>query len=196
MPSVDRRYFESLMQGKELSLRQLAARMNLSHSQLSLAFSGERKIQLNEAVQLASIFGEPLHRIVEAAGVAVGHIGPSRVSVVGAMNGDGTVSLYGNDIIERTPAPEGLPADCVAVQARTGGSPLDWLDAAVFFMPPLRGVDSAVLGRFALCQIENGPAVLAGVRRGYVPGTHNLRGPYNADSVKLESASVVVMTRN
>ena len=37
---VNRRYFESLMQDKDLSLRGLAKLMDMSHSQLSLTFSG------------------------------------------------------------------------------------------------------------------------------------------------------------
>lgn len=39
MADVNRRYFESLMQAKDLSLRALAKRMGMSHSQLSLAFA-------------------------------------------------------------------------------------------------------------------------------------------------------------
>lgn len=196
MSEVDRRYFESLMQSQDLSLRSLAKRMGMSHSQLSLAFSGDRKMQLQEAAQLSSIFGEPLHRIVEAAGVAVRPYTNSRVSVIGSTRGDGTVELYDETVIERTSAPSGMPEDTVAIQCRTGGSPLEWLDGWIFFCARPSGVDAAALGRFAFCRIKDGPACMASVRRGYKDNTFNLRGPYNADSVKLDVASVVVWTRN
>lgn len=196
MSDVNKRYFESLMQAHDLSLRSLAKRMGMTHSQLSLAFSGDRKLQLQEAAQLSSIFGEPIHRIVEAAGVSVRPFNTSRVSVIGAMQGDGTVDLYGEDVIERTSAPEGLPDDGFAIQCRTGGSPLDWLDGWVFFCRKADGVESAVLGRFAFCQIKDGPACMASVRRGYRENSFNLRGPFSADSVKLNRASIVVFTRN
>ena len=196
MADVNKRYFESLMQGKELSLRGLAQRMGMSHSQLSLTFSGDRKLQLDEAAMLASIFGEPLHRIVENAGVAVRTLVNNWVSVIGAMQGDGTVLMHEEGVIERTTAPEGIPEDGIAVQARTAGSALDWLDGTVFFMPRVQGVDSAILGRFALCKIKGGPFVMASVRRGYQDNTYNVRGPYSADSVRLESATPVVISRN
>ena len=57
-------------------------------------------------------------------------------------------------------------------------------------------VDPAALGRLAFCQIKGGPAVMASVRRGYQEGSYNLRGLYTADSVRLESAALVLITRN
>lgn len=184
------------MQGKELSLRGLAQRMGMSHSQLSLTFSGDRKMQLDEAAKLSSIFGEPLTRIVENAGVAIRSFNHSRVSVIGAMHGDGIVAMHPEDVIERTSAPEGMPDDGVAIQCRTASSQLDWMDGWVFFCAKPEKVDQAALGRFCLCQIKDGPFVMASLRRGYQDGTVNLRGPYSADSVRLESASVVLFSRN
>ena len=196
MTGVNRRYFDSLMQGKDLSLRGLAKRMGMSHSQLSLTFSGDRKMQLDEAAQLSSIFGEPLHRIVEAAGVVVQNFNTQRISVIGAMQGDGTVAIHEEGVIERTHAPEGLPEDSIAIQVRTSSSTLDWLDGTVFFCAHPNGVDSAILGRFSYCQIKDGPACMAAVRRGYKDGTFNLRGPYNADSVALTFATPVLFSRH
>lgn len=196
MADVNRRYFESLMQAKDLSLRGLAKRMEMSHSQLSLVFSGVRRMQLEEAAQLSSIFGEPLYQIVEAAGVSVRPVGTHRVSVIGAMQADGTVHKTPEGTVERTSTPDGMPEDSIAIQARTSGSPLDWLDSTVFFCPKPNGVSNSALGRFSYCQIKDGPAVMASVRRGYLPDTHNLRGPYNADSVRLEFATPVLYSRH
>lgn len=195
MADVDRRYFDSLMMDKGLSLRSLAQRMGLSHSQLSLAFNGHRKLQLEEVAQIASIFGQPITRVIEAAGVPV-RSGSSRVSVIGAMNGDGTVSMHPAGTIERTAAPSDLPEGGVAVQARTAGTPLAWLDGWIFFCPKPDGVDPASLGRFALVQIKAGPAALATVTRGYQTGTHNLAGPLAMTNAALEWASPVLFTRN
>lgn len=196
MAEVNRRYFESLMQAKDLSLRALAKRMDMSHSQLSLVFSGVRRMQLEEAAQLSSIFGEPLYQIVEAAGVSVRPVGTHRVSVIGAMQSDGTVQNTPAGVVERTSTPDGMPEDSIAIQARTSSGPLDWLDSTVFFCPKPSGIDAAILGRFAYCQIKDGPAAMSSVRRGYLPNTHNLRGPYNADSVRLEFATPVLYSRH
>ncbi len=196
MSDVNRRYFDGLMQDKKLSLRGLAQRMGISHSQLSLTFSGGRRLQLDEAAQLANILGEPLHRIVENAGIAVRSNHGIRVSVVGAVKGDGTVEMNPDGTVERTSAPEHMPDDSIALQCRTAGSPLDWMDGWVLFCPPLNGVNPTILGRFCLVQIKDGPAVLAGVKRGYHEGTFNLSGPFVRESAPLLSATPVLWTRN
>jgi transcriptional regulator with XRE-family HTH domain len=196
MDGVNRRYFENLMADKKLSLRALAQKMGMQHSQLSLAFSGTRRLQLDEVAQLSHIFGRPLVEVVEAAGVQVKPVASSRVSVVGAVQGDGTITFNRAGDIERTTAPEELGAKAQAVQARTAGTGLDWLDGAVLFYEPGEGVQPAAIGRLSLVQIENGPAVLAAIRRGYVAGTYNLSGLYRAENVKLAWATPILLTRH
>jgi len=195
MNEINKRFFENLMADRKLSLRALASRMGMNHSQLSLTFSGARKMQLEEAAQLSSIFGEPLHKIVEAAGVSVTPVAGKRAQVIGTIGGDGTVSLYGPEIVERTHAPEGLPPDCIAVQARTASTPLGWMDGFVFFCRPHDGASQALYGSLCLVQIKGGPAVVATVARGYKDGTVNLSGPHSAESVKLEWGTPVMLIR-
>lgn len=195
MASVDRRFFETLMASKKLSLRSLATRMEMSHSQLSLTFSDQRRMQLDEATKLAEIFGVPLHRIAEAAGVADARSNGKRVDVLGAMAGNGTVEIYGDGIIERTIAPDGMPDNIVAVQAHTADSPSSWMDGFVFFFVKPSQVEPDAIGRFCYAKIEDGPAVMATVRRGYRTGTFNLSGPFTKDSERLEWASPVLLTR-
>ncbi len=194
MNEINRRYFDSLMAGRSLSLRGLATKMGMSHSQLSLALGGNRKFQTDELVKISDIFGEPVTRVMENAGVRMGS--GRRVSVIGAGRGDGTVELYGKDVIERASLPEELPDNVAAVQFRTAGTPLEWLDGAVVFFREPTDLDPAALGRLAFCQIKGGPAVITGVRRGYRENTFNLFGPYNADSVTLETASPILVTRH
>lgn len=196
MSDVNRRFFEALMAEKKLSLRALAARMEMNHSQLSLTFSGGRRMTLDEASQLSQIFSVPLHRVVEAAGVSVKPYGGKRVPVIGAMQGDGTVEMYGKKVVERTTAPEDIPADSIGIQCRTSGTPLEYMDGWVFFARESKGGDYAFMGRVCLCQITGGPAVIALVKRGYQEGTSNLSGPYRQDSARLDWATPVILTRN
>ncbi|MNP93485.1 hypothetical protein D3C85_60090 [compost metagenome] len=192
---VDRRFFETIMSSKKLSLRALASRMDMKHSQLSLTFSGQRRMQLDEATKMAEIFGVPLHRIAEAAGVADARSNGKRVDVLGAMTGNGTIDMYGEGFIERTIAPDGMPDDVVAIQAHTADSPASWTDGWVFFCLRPSQVEPDAIGRFCFAKIEDGPAVMATVRRGYRVGTFNLSGPYAKDSERLEWATPVILTR-
>lgn len=195
MGELNRRYFEALMSDKRMSLRALAAQMGMGHSQLSLTFSGARKLQLDEAAQLSNIFGVPIHEIVENAGVLVRSNSGRRVSVVGAMRGDGTVEMYGPDVVERTAAPGDLPDDALAVQCRTAGSMLDYVDGWVVFFRQPGGVAPDALGRFCFCKIKDGPMTLATVRRGYSNGHHNLTGFVSRENVTLEHASPILLIR-
>lgn len=195
---INRRYFDGLMADRRMSLRGLAKVMDMSHSQLSLAFNGARKLQLDEVAKISSIFGEPLHRVVENAGVSVRPVSGRMVPVIGAVMGDGTID--GNSeggAIERASAPSELPVDAEAVQCRTAGTTLSWADGWVLFFrsPQAKIVDPAVLGRFAYCKIKKGPRVLATIRRGYREGTHTLSGFYNKESAALEFAVPVLVIR-
>lgn len=193
---VDRRFFEGLMRDKDLSLRALAKRMGLGHSQLSLTFSGERRLQLDEAIQLSSIFGVPLSRIVQAMGIQAAPVGDTRVSVIGSVTGDGTVKPHDGDAIDRTSAPPGVPDDGMAVQFRTAGTPLEWLDATVMFCAKPEGISPSVLGRLCLVQIKGGPMAVAAVRRGYAENSYNLTGPCVRDSARLEWCTPVLFSRH
>jgi transcriptional regulator with XRE-family HTH domain len=189
--TVDKRFFKALMAQQKLSMRAVAARMGLGHSQLSLTFSGKRRMQLDEANQLAKIFGVPLARVAEAAGIA--SVRDTRLPMLGFMRGDGTVELL--DRPERTPSPDGLPEGAIALQAHTADSGNAWLDGWSFFCVRPSEVAGDAVGRFCYAKIEGGAAVLATVRRGYQVGTFNLSGPYTAESVVLEWASPVLLSR-
>lgn len=189
--TVDKRFFKALMAQQKLSLRAVAARMGMGHSQLSLTFSGKRRMQLDEANQLAMIFGVPLARIAEAAGIE--GVRDTRLPMIGVMRGDGTVQLL--DKPERTPSPEGLPEGVVVIQAHTADSANAWLDGWSFFCVRSSEVAGDAVGRFCYAKIDRGARVLATVRRGYQLGTFNLSGPYTVESVTLEWAAPVLMSR-
>lgn len=189
--TVDKRFFKALMAQQKLSLRALATKMDMGHSQLSLTFSGKRRMQLDEANHLAKIFGVPLARVAEAAGIA--EVRDRRVPMLGFIRGDGTIDVL--DKPERISAPEGLPEGVIVLQAHTADSPNAWLDGWSFFCVRPSEIAGDAVGRFCYVKIEGGAQVLATVRRGYQVGTFNLSGPHTAESVVLEWASPVLLSR-
>lgn len=187
--NVNKHYFKGLMDARRMSMRGLAQRMNMQHSQLSLTFNGQRKLSLDEAAQLSQIFGVPLSDIALNAGVSVRPTAGRRVSVIGFVGNEGIVTMNPPDVIERADAPGDLPDECVAVQCRTADTPLSWMDSWVMFCRPAAGFAPDMLGRFCLAKIKDGPAVVATVKRGYRDGTCNLSGPYQRENVVLEWAT-------
>lgn len=195
MSNVNKPYFLDLMQGRRLSLRGLAKKMNMQHSQLSLTLSGQRKMTLDEAAQLSQIFGVPIHEIVGNTGVVVRPVSGRRVSVMGFVGRDGIVTVNPPETIERTDAPANMPDDCVAIQCRTADTPLSWMDGFVMFSKKPDGLAPDATGRFSLVKIQNGPVVAATVKRGYREGTYNLSGPHQSENELLDWATPFVLAR-
>lgn len=193
--TVNKPYFIDLMQGRRLSLRGLAQRMGMQHSQLSLTLSGQRKMQLDEAAQLSQIFGVPLAEIAINAGVTVRPTAGRRVSVIGFVGQEGVVTMNPPDVIERTDAPGDLPDECAAIQCRTAETPLSWMDGWILFCRQEDRVNPLVMGRFSLAKIKDGPIVTATIKRGYRDGTCNLSGPYQRENVSLEWATPMLVGR-
>jgi len=190
---TNKAFFEDLIRDRRLSLRQLAKRMDILPSQLSLTFNGKRRMQISEAVKIAQILGTPINEVMVNAGIEEAAMGRKRCKVVGAMAGIGVVNKTAN--IERTIAPEGLPTDSMAIQARTAETPLSWMDGWVFFCTVKQSPEE-LLSRFCYIGIDDGQEVMATIQRGYTPGTYNLSGPYQASSQRLSWACPVVQTRN
>ena len=193
---VNRRYFEGLMADRGLSLRQLAARMGMSHSQLSLTFSGTRRMQLDEACKLAEILGVTLQQVALNAGISGASNAGRRVAVIGALRGAGEVELNDGDAIQRTLCPDGMPVNVEAIQARTADSPLAWMDGFVFFYDPEAKGNGGTLGRFCLIKLADGRQVIATMRRGYQEGTCGLSGPFNSEGEQIDWATPILFTRH
>lgn len=194
MPDVNRRYFDALLSERGLSLRGLAQRMDMTHAQLSLTFSGSRRMQIDDAIKIANIFGEPLLRVIEHSGATTLPATSRRVPVVGAVQGDGTIET--SKTKELAIPPVEMSEGMVAVQFRTADTPLSWMDGWVVFCSEPSDVNASAISRLCYVQIDKGPKVIAFVKRGYKDGSYNLRGPYHADNVALAWASPIILTRN
>jgi transcriptional regulator with XRE-family HTH domain len=195
MSKVKKKYFLDLMEGRKLSLRGLAQKMDMQHSQLSLTLSGQRKMQLDEAAKLSQIFGRPLAEIAVAAGVEVRPTSGKRVDVIGFVGKDGTLTINPKELIERADAPPNLPDGSVAIQFRTNESPLEWMDGWVAFGQQGDAVSPESYGRFSMCKIKDGPIVVATPKRGYREGTFNLSGPYPRENAPLDWACPLLICR-
>ena len=192
MSTVNKQYFLDLMAARKLSMRGLAKRMEMNHSQLSLTLSGQRRMQLDEAAALSDVFGVPLHDIALAAGIDSRPAAGKRVTVTGFVGGDGTVT---GGAYDRTDSPLALPENAAAIQFRTADTPLSWMDAWVCFYVPRDTVAPDAIGRFCIASVAGGSMVVATVKRGYTEGTYNLSGPHTANNVQLDWAAPLLFAR-
>lgn len=70
--TVDKSWFEMLMERNGLSLRAVARKMDIDASALSRALNSKRKLKPEEIKQLADILGQPAARVLEHIDVAAG----------------------------------------------------------------------------------------------------------------------------
>lgn len=193
---VNRRFFDGLLADREMSLRQLATRMGMTHSQLSLTFSGSRRMQLDEACKIADIFGVTLQQVAVNAGIQGAAQAGRRVTLVGALRGTGEIELNDGGTIQRALCPDGLPPKTEAIQARTTDTPLAWMDGWVMFYDPATRNGIGASGRLSYIQLADGRHVVATIRRGYSEGSFRLSGPYNSEDERISWASPILMTRH
>lgn len=191
---MNRRYLDNLLNDQGMSMRSLAKLMNMKHSQLSLTFSGARRLQLDEAVKMSSIFGVPLQVIAANAGTTDRFEDGARISVTGAMRGTGIVEPLEVGGAARVSVPAGfVTKDAVAAQARTADTPLSWMDGVVWVCRPMHSVGEGI-GRLCWLTLPDGREVIATPRRGYAENRFNLTGPFQAENTEVTSGLVVLLT--
>lgn len=189
-PEVDTRYFKQLLAARGISLRQLAERMNMTHSQLSLTFSGKRRMQLDEAATLAQFFGVTLQDIAAATGVELATKADRFCPVTAFVGEDGAIAPLSER--EQIRIPADLPDTVEAIQVR---SPRSWLDGWWLFYEAADSVRPEAIGQTSLCVATNGQRLLGVVGRGYHQHCYRIVTQLGVVEMKLLSATPILMAK-
>jgi len=193
--SINTQWFRDKLADKQLSQRGLARLMDLDSSAVSLMLRGKREIKLAEAAAMARLLGATAEEVLVNAGANVPKAS-DRVPVLGTMAGDGHIIWQPAPVLGTVPrpAPE-LPEGTRAVQCRSAGSDLDYMEKWVFYIPePRNTVEPESLERLSVVKPKGGAARIAQVRRGYQPHRWNLSGPAgSATDVELEYAVPILL---
>lgn len=193
--AINTTWFREKLAEKELSQRGLAKLMGLDSAAVSLMLRGKREMRIAEAAMIANFLGVSTEEILHHVGPAVD--GPSPVPIIGTVNGSSGRVKWGEGLGE-VPRPVGdLPLNVAAIQCRTSGTVLDYMDRWVLFIPQphdSRHVRPECIERLSLVRPSGGDSMLAVVRRGYAPGRWNLRGPViNAEETELDYAAPILL---
>lgn len=78
---VDKAWFEDQLRHNQISARQLAKRMGIDPSALSLIFSGARRLKNEEAAALALNLNVPLADVLSHAGVNMAGVARPTISI-------------------------------------------------------------------------------------------------------------------
>lgn len=191
---INTSWFRDKLAEKQLSQRGLAKLMGLDGAAVSLMLRGKREMRIAEAAMIANLLGVSTEEVIAHVGPAKQE--PSPVPIIGTVNGGGRVR-WGEGLGE-VPRPIGdLPLRCAAIQCRTAGTPLDYMDRWMLFIPQPHDsgeVRPECVDRLSIVRPAGGDSLLAQVRRGYAPGRWNLRGPVvNAEETELDYAAPILL---
>jgi transcriptional regulator with XRE-family HTH domain len=169
---IDTQYFKDRLADRRMSQRELARKLGIDHSAVSLMLRGKRRMTLTEAADIARLIGAPASEVIAHAGVRMDSDG-AMVSIAGWMDGTGEVhSLEAGDSVP-IPSRE-LPCDTMAVQCRTSGGDLEHMDGWILFSAMPRGFDPAAIGRTSLVRLRNGQMRIGFVKRSYKTARYSL----------------------
>lgn len=172
--TIDTKWFRERLAEAGLSQRQLAKKLGLDQSAVSLTFTGRRRMQFKEAADIARLMGLPVSDVLQHAGVPI-DAGKPTVPMCSIYDGHGESHCIGIETAERIVPPQPMPEGSTAVQCRTAGSPIEHMDGWVLFCEP--PTEKVPLGQFCRVKIRNGIKVIGVVRKNYKKGRYNISGP-------------------
>lgn len=188
--SIDTKWFSQQLAERGLSQRELARKLGLDQSAISLTFRGKRQMKFAEAADIARLLGLPVSDVLKNAGVPLDE-GKQTVPLMGYMDGQGEVHCLHVENAERIVSPVPMPDGSAAIQCRTSGTPLEYMDGWMIFKE--RPTTQPPLDQFCIVKIKGSIRTLGTLRRGYKKGRWNISGPaINVTDADLEWASPIV----
>lgn len=162
--TVDKAWFLSKLEDQHLSVRGLARQMEIDASAVSRMFSGQRKIQMDEAKQIAHFLRVPVAEVMRHAGVSVDLDGmPTRIMLASVISEDGTLTRMKEprplpqSVIDRAQAAIARAGNgqIIAAQIRAATGPLAIWDDAVVLFKATEVVEPPAIGALSICRIRD-----------------------------------------
>lgn len=152
---IDREWFLQKLGENKKSVRGLARHMQVDPSAVSRMFSGERRMKMDEASQIALFLGVHVKEVLQHAGVAIDLDGqPTRILLAATIDGDGWLHNLKEPralpqyVIDRAHAAIAGASNTriIAAQIRADKGPLAVLDDAVVLFKHSDSFNPAMTG--------------------------------------------------
>ena len=199
--TIDRDWFLQQLEEKHKSVRGLARHMDIDASAVSRMFSGQRRMRMEEANQIAVFLGAPVKEVLAHAGVAIDLDGqPTRILLAATIDENGHMHRLNDprplpqSVIERAQAAIGKRnTKVIAAQIRASKGPLSVMDDAVVLFCHTEIVEPAAIGSLAIYRNKKGDQFLGRVERARKTGEAYCICPNGkADETILVTASPVL----
>lgn len=203
-PTINKSWFVTALRDAERTQADLAGLLEISPSQISKLFKGERRVQLDEVVAIANFLHKPIREVLINLGVplddSVGGAGAStkQIPIIGKIELDGTLTIDLKKTDHRkVDAPGRVPPGtaAVVVPASVADSALSIAGLYFFVIPD--AIDPGAIGRLAVVRQQRGPWLLRTVRPGLEPGKYDLVGGPNGteENQQIIAAGPILLIR-
>lgn len=198
---VNGEWFHTKLKDSNKSLRGLARHLNIDPSAASRMFSGERRMKMEEASQIALFLGVPVSEVQKHAGVSMSVTGyETQILLAAVISESGTVERLEEPrplpqpIIEKALLAVGLGnGRVIAAQVRATEGPLAIWDDAVILFHHTDTVEPSAIGSLAICRNREGAQFLAKLDRARKTGEARIVSPGGQVSEALLSTATPVI---
>ncbi|RJT42109.1 XRE family transcriptional regulator [Mesorhizobium waimense] len=202
-PVIDKDWFiEKLAEGGK-SVRGLARHLGVDASAVSRMLSGQRKMKMEEANEIARFLGAPISEVLVHSGVSIDLDQQSTSILLAAI-------IDERGIMEKLADPKPLPqavieraqasitvhgnSRIIGAQIRALTGPLSVMDDAVVLFRHSDSVDPAAIGVLSICRTRDGEQFFGKVERARKTGeAHVICATGEARDVLLEAATPVLV---
>lgn len=200
--NVDKDWFLQKLREKRSSVRKLAKHLEIDPSAVSRALSGQRKIRIDEATNIAKFLGVTVSEVLNHTGV-YDSINKEKRNILLAAE------INKNGQIVNIPNPKPLSSpfitrahaaiswadnhEIIAAQIRASDGPLVMFDDAIVLFRPSEQIELDAIGFLAICRSRRDEQIMARIERARKTGEALIiRIDGKADEVTLETATPVL----
>jgi hypothetical protein len=192
--AMNKAWFLSQFAARKTSQRQLAFKMGMEPSALSLIVNGKRKLSAVEAGDLAKHLGTTLEDVMRHAGASVPNHTGRDVPIVGTATDKLEVRMTRPHGPQNVAAPAGCQ-NCRAIRVQAEGF---FMDGWLLFYRPTDEVSPEALGNLCIVQpVDDNRFYVRHVTRGYEAGWFNLNplGSGPTEHARLKSAAPICWSK-
>lgn len=197
MHTINKHWFSTVLADRQISQRRLAEMLSLDYGAMSRTFKGTRRLQIDEAAEIAKILEKPLDEVLTHAGIDVSLVArrEGKVRVAGWADAELIVQVEGQKGERWVARPPHTAPGLEAIRLRTAASAADSLDGAIAYYVPRPGIPAEAMGRWCVVTLPDGSRRIRVLRPGYRNGTYNLMSPFAGsveEDVVVESAAPIL----
>ncbi|WP_288076441.1 helix-turn-helix transcriptional regulator [Pseudomonas sp.] len=182
--NINQQWFKDRLLSRKISQRKLSSLIGIDPASMSYMLSGQRRMSMEEAVEISRHLLVPATEVMRQAGIEVLD-DVTKLPIKGYLDCERKVHFFPEGAFDKVNGPADMCARSFVLQARCPGFGYDgWL----YFVSGEAKTPDACIDKLSYVTLHDGSAMTAVIKRGYKLGTYNLMQA--GDSSTLENKIV------